>query len=471
MGMPDVLFKGIPNAHVRVFTRDAIRELNPSKVVIPCAGAFASAIAALDAGLRPDQIVCGDIALYTSVIGKWLAGEQMRIEAKGEFAWMNAKMTTPIDTMACVVLAIRILQYDKPALHYQHRKRELIENADVYLAQIKATAERAMGRLQGIRYDARDLWETLAEFRDDPTALLLVDPPWYKKGYANMFKGVDLAFEWDVPRVGEFDPESAPRLTSWLGDGEATSFVFYGVPLKEERNPEDELGEPWKSIFVHRPSLSSSSVASWVLSNKPTSTHVAFKRDDVEEKVRPRYKLYDGRREITRDSVITWKHEKRDVVNYYRDLLVHRLALSQTEDYRVMFVDGELFACVGYHVASIRTGGGVSQATLTFAFSPHSERYPKLNKLVLMCAVSSWMWDGVMKDIEEPPKRIATAMYTPYPENKIARGVMRMTAKEWDTGKRMYKLTYHADVVHRTAAETVQEWLRKYAQPRVEATV
>jgi hypothetical protein len=471
MGMPDVLFKGIPNAHVRVATRDLIRATRPEVVVIPCAGAFASAIAAIDAGMRPEEIVCGDIALYTSVIGAWLAGDDMRIVAKGEFEWLNAHMSDPRSKMAAVVLAIRILQYDKPALHYQHRKRELIERAEVYLAQIAATAERAMSKLKGLRYDARDLWVTLGEFRDNERALLLVDPPWYKSGYANMFKGVDLAFDWDAPRVGEFDPNDAQRLTEWLGSGAATSFVYRGIPAKETRDPAAELGPPWRSVFMHRPAQSSSSVVSWIVSNKPTPiAGMQFKRDDVEEHVRPRYRMYDGRTEIHEGDRLTWRNEKRDVVNYYRDLLVHRLALSATEDYRVLLLNGELIACIGFHVASIRTGGGVSQATLTFAFSPHSDRYPKLNKLVLMCAVSSWMWDGVMKDIEEPPKRIATAMLTAFPESKIARGVMKLTAKEWQTDKRMFKLTYHADVVKRTPDETLRLWLEKYATNRETTT-
>jgi hypothetical protein len=479
MGSPDVLFKGIPNQFVRKYTRDAIVRLRPEVVVIPCAGAFASAIAAVDAGQPPERIVCGDIALYTSAIGYWLAGTDWRLEPKadGSFAWMRPILEPmPLDAddadgrdaalmtkMACVVLAIRILQYDRPAAHYQHRKRELIERAPVYLSQIKATAERAMGRLRGITYHARDLWETLGEHRDNPNALLLVDPPWYKSGYANMFRGVDQAFDWDVPRVPEFDPDDAERLTRWLGEGAATSFVYRGTPLKAFANPADEMGSPWRSVFVHHPQSSSSSVASWIVTNRPGALDTKFDRDDVEAHARPRYRLYDGKKEIHAIDRLEWRHEKRDVVNYYRDLLVHRLALSQTEDYRVLLLNGELIACFGYHVASIRTGGGVSQATLTFAFSPHSERYAKLNKLVLMCAVSSWMWDGVMKDIEQPPSRIATAMLTQYPENKIARGVMTLTEREWQEKTKQYKLLYHADVVHRSASETLALWLRRYA--------
>jgi hypothetical protein len=483
MPKPDQIFVGIPNQYVRKYIRDTVQRLrNPdrvdlgppvTRVVIPCAGAFASAVAVVEGGLAPERIVAGDIALYTSAIGYWLANRDWRIEAKadGPLAWMRPVLrdpgTSPTKKMALVTLGIRILQYDRPAAHYQMRKRELTERAAAYLTQIEATAERAMGKLKGMQYEARDMWATLEAYRDDPEALLLVDPPWYKKGYANMFKGVEQAFDWDEPRVPEFDPADARRLTEWLGSGAATTLVFMGQSLKDKAapNPEEELGAPWKTVFMHRPQVSSSSVASYILSNRPERHETRFERDDIEQAAKPKYRVWNGMSEIRLGDQLVWRHEKRDVVNYYRDLLVHRLALSQTEDYRVLLLNGELVACLGYHVASIRTGGGVSQATLTFAFSPHSERYPKFNKLVLMCAVSSWMWDGVMKDIEQPPTRIATAMLTPYPENKIARGVMQLSEKTWEEKKKMYKLVYHADVVRRTARETLALWLQRYAQP------
>jgi hypothetical protein len=54
-------------------------------------------------------------------------------------------------------------------------------------------------------------------------------------------------------------------------------------------------------------------------------------------------------------------------------------------------------------------------------------------------------------------------MLTPYPENKIARGVMQLTERTWEEKKKMYKLLYHADIVRRTARETLETWLARYA--------
>lgn len=460
MAQPDVLFKGVPNQYVRGYVRDAIQRLKPGVVVTPCSGAFALASTAAQAGHPLDQIVAGDITLYSSVIGAYLAGDEMRLEAKGEWEWLNEHMQDPLGRVAAVTLAIRTMQYNGKTVHSAHRKRELIGRRHEFLQAIRESAAGALEHMRGIRYHARDLWESLDEYRDREDALLLVDPPWYKGGYTKMFAGVEEAFDWDVPPVPEFDPADAGRMIEFLGEGKATSLVFYGAPLTKMENPENEFGPPWRSVFVHRPRFGASAVATWLVSNRPEAFDSTYRREDMKGLPKAKYKQFDGI--IRPDSVLRVKPEAQDVVSYYRDLLVHNLPLINTELYEVLLMDGMLLACVGFHVQNLRTSTcKVPTANLTFAFSPHHERYPKLNKLVLMSCVSSWMWDGYMKDIEGLPEKIQTTMLTKYPENKIARGVMKMTNRERQKNG-MYKLTYYSDLVHRTAEETVREWLSKY---------
>jgi hypothetical protein len=446
MGKPDLIFAGVPNQTVRRYVADVIERTKPERVVIPCAGAF----------------VCGDITLYSSVLGAYASGQEFRLEAKGDWAWLNDAMYDGLGKVAAVILAIRIMQYDRPALHYQTRKRELLSNAERYLLQIRETTARALGSICGLRYDARDLFETVEEFAGDEAALILLDPPWYKLGYTKMFKGVELAFDWDAPQVPEFDPSKVPELTQRLALAPAQALIFYGVPTKTAQpDLTKEFGAVWAPVFVDRPKESGGSVATWLMSNKPERLRELVKRHDIEQHERAKYKLFEG--PILPDMTLQVKNEKQSVVSYYRDLLVHRLGLINSELYQVLLLDGMLLACIGFHVGTMRTSQSYGVAHLTFAFNVHHERYPKLNKLVLMCACSSWLWEPYLKDIEEMPTKVQTTMMTPYPETKIARGVMKMTARQKNADG-TYKLTYYADIVQRTAAETLQLWLERYAR-------
>jgi hypothetical protein len=465
MGKPDLIFAGVPNQTVRRYVADVIERTKPERVIIPCAGAFALATAARGAGMPAESIICGDITLYSSVLGAYASGRgnEFRLEAKGDWAWLNETMYDDLGKVAAVILAIRVMQYDRPALHYQTRKRELLTNASRYLMQIRETTARAFGSIAGLRYEARDIFDTLAEFEGDPAALLLIDPPWYRLGYTKMFKGVELAFDWDEPRVPEFDPADAKKMIDGLRESgaHAHALVFYGVPTRQAINPELEFGLPWKSVFIDRPKESGGSVATWLLSNKPDRLREMAVRHDIEQHERPRYKLFEG--PILPDMTLQVKNEKQSVVSYYRDLLVHRLGLINSELYQVLLLDGMLLACLGFHVGTMRTSAQYGVAKLTFAFNVHHERYPKLNKLVLMCACSSWLWEPYLSDIEEMPTKVQTTMMTPYPETKIARGVMKMTARQKNADG-TYKLTYYADIVQRTAEETLNLWLERYAR-------
>jgi hypothetical protein len=461
VGKPDLIFAGVPNQYVRRYVHDVIERTKPARVVIPCAGAFALATAARGAGIAPPNIVCGDITLYSSVLGAYASGQDFRLEAKGDWAWLNDAMYDGLGKVAAVILAIRIMQYDRPALHYQTRKRELLSNAERYLLQIRETTARVLGSIAGLRYDARDLFETVEEFVSDEEALILLDPPWYRLGYTKMFKGIELAFDWDEPKVPEFDPSKIPLLTAMLAEAPAQALIFYGVPTKEQPDLSAEFGSVWAPVFVDRPKESGGSVATWLMSNKPERLRELTKRHDIEPHERPKYKLFEG--EIKPSMTLTVKNEKQSVVSYYRDLLVHRLGLINSELYQVLLLDGMLLACLGFHVGTMRTSAQYGIAKLTFAFNPHHEQYPKLNKLVLMCACSSWLWEPYLSDIEEMPTKIQTTMMTPYPETKIARGVMKMTSRVKNADG-TYKLTYYADIVQRSAAETLNEWLEKYGR-------
>src|SRR6476620_571320 len=89
MALPDILFKGVPRRYTRGYTADAIRAVRPDRVVIPCVGAYALATTCIEAGVRPDQIEACDISLYSTAIGNMLASQPWRLEAIGQFSWLN----------------------------------------------------------------------------------------------------------------------------------------------------------------------------------------------------------------------------------------------------------------------------------------------------------------------------------------------------------------------------------------------
>lgn len=106
-------------------------------------------------------------------------------------------------------------------------------------------------------------------------------------------------------------------------------------------------------------------------------------------------------------------------------------------------------------------------ASVTFAFTVPHEKYGRLHKLTLMSIVSEWFWVDVLGQenwfsINGAPKNVKTVMLTPHPENKTARGILKLDDREQQPDG-SYKLYYSAPTVQRSAADTIGEWAKKFA--------
>lgn len=483
MSKPDVIFCGVPRAYTRGYTAEVIRRQRPERVVIPCVGAFSLASTVVEAGVGPEQIECCDISLYSTVVGKMLAGEVMedlRVREKG-MEWLEEYMGESAEhRVAGVTWAIRLLQYraKKESVYKWERVREMMERREVYLEQGLRAARRMNARLGGLRYAAEDMWELLertlvlpdgSERGDDRDekgqggTLLLVNPPRYSAGYTRQFRGVEEFFQWEEPQVGQFDEEDYPRLMGRLAEG-PRALMFYATPVVSHEDPADEWGGPWKSVFADRPRTGKTAAINWIVSNRPDlgAPPVKLRRADVERGVRAKYKMF---REgvIREDSELRVVTESKEVASYYRDLLVHNLGMVNAERYKVLLMDGELMAVMGAHLQNLRASGVLNGVCkLTFSFTVDHPRYDRLHKLTLMSVVSSWFWEHEISALEEMPRAVQTTMLTKFPEVKTARGIFKLKDRERDGKTGLNKITYYADLVYRTPEETLAEWRRRW---------
>ena len=236
MASPDILFKGIPRGRTRGYTADVIRAVRPEIVVVPCCGSFSLAQVAVEAGIKPEGIVCGDISLYSTALGKAIMDEDWELGVKPEGAEVCEMVSSyldegPVGKAAVVFFVLRVLQYNRKVMGAWHRdhQRELLENAGVYMQQIMDHISEVKLQLHGLTYQARDMWETLDEYRDNPDAILLTNPPRYSGGYERMFAGIEAIFQWDEPEVAQFTEADYGRLMELLGESEATTLMYYAT--------------------------------------------------------------------------------------------------------------------------------------------------------------------------------------------------------------------------------------------------
>lgn len=461
MTKPDALVRSRPKTDVLTFVVSTLDKFRPLRILIPRADGFHLAVAARAAGVK--LIAAADPTLYGTVLGQYLAGNELpAIQPTTDYAWLYPYMTDPVSTVAAIGLGLRLLQLrrKKKSLYYEERIRELTERSDVYIQQLRQAAEKLKAKVAephgSFQFFSMPAYAAIDQIDHDGT---IVMKPAIKR---DVIKNVSEAFEWDEPDVDEdleYDVERLAQLCANVPRG----ILLVETPVSNALDPAKLLGTPWQSLFVSKPHDGKTAKMDWVISNFAPDTET-LKRADVDVPAAGHYKLFTAG-EIPENADLRVVKESKEVVSYYRDLLVHRLAMVNAERYKIILLDGQLIACVGAHLQNLRASGVLQGIVkMTFCFTPEHPDYPRLHKLALMCIVSDWFWSDEVSDIEPLPRAVQTTMLTPYPEVKTARGIFELKGREWDTKQKQNKLTYYANLIHRTPAETLAEWRERWGR-------
>lgn len=481
MSNPNILFKGIPRSPTRGYTKRYLEAVKPDVVVVPCTGSFALAYVAREAGILGKNIFCGDISLYSTALGRAFMNQDWRLDIK-ETAPDSAQLiapylTDPLSKAAAILWMIRLLQYEPRGKKPQTRHKgsfqtELQRNIAVYIQQIKTQIAEYGDLLTGITYQAQDMWLTLEQFKSNPKAVLLTNPPRYTGGYDRMFAGIDGVFDWDQPEASQFTEKDYGRLMDTLAHEPAHTLMYYATQ-GEDPAPQWNTGHhQWKSLFADLPNNKGAAAAiNWIVGN-----HDAIKVDANRARIyegKPKFALFKG--EVKPTSELRAVKVDKVTGDYYRDLFIHKLPGSVTEVYVGLLLDGYLMGIIGLHLADMRRGKVIKKgekvldhcASVTFAFTAPQERYKLLHKLTLGSLISTWFWDDILGqektfDLDGAPKHVKTTMLTQHPENKTARGIMKLDTRE-EQADGTYKLTYSTATLSRTREETLVWWLSKFA--------
>jgi len=475
MSNPDILFRGIPRNKTRGYTARVLSAVKPAKVVIPCTGSFSLAWVAREAGVSAENIVCGDISLYSTALGNAIMDTDWRLDINPSTPQAYADiltplLTSPLDKAVGVLLMVRILQYvrkDKKAYH-EHRRMELVRNSATYSTQLREQVIAMRASLQGLTYLPQDMWVTMASELGSPDVVNLINPPRYTGGYSRMFAGIDEVFNWDEPSAKQFTEKDYPQLMDALAEDDALSLMYYAT---DGEDPAPQWGSPWRSLFADRPNSMGQAAINWIIANRNPVGIEASRGKIVAGGAK--FPLFTGA--ISATSQIKAMRVEKTVGDYYRDLFIHRLPGSTTEMYIALLVDGFLMGIIGLHLADLRRGKVIRKgdkvlehcASVTFAFTAPHPSYGRLHKLTLMSITSEWFWDDVLGkenwyELNGAPKHVKTTMLTHHPEVKSARGVFKLDTRDQEKDG-TYKLTYSTATNTRSREDTLKEWLKKFA--------
>lgn len=466
MNLQSLLFQGMTPKSCRGLIAEKILALKPSKFFFPCAGRFTVPETIIKMGAKPEDVICSDISLYSSVIG-YLSDlrhdyDELGVVLPEEETPFPETEPDPVSQAARLLMHLCYSQYPPRSKFCCNMRKELRQNFKIYHKQLLDDLQQMTNNLAGLRYDMADLYTTIDEAEQTENSVLYVSVP---SGPEKTHENANVL--WNAPEVGALTVESITPLLERLTNSSVPSFVFLHRELtKMEKLALDEpvrldfIPEGWHAFYAKN---GGDERVDFVIANREmTGPHVIQKKPGVKIK---KYQIFNDE-EIREDSKVEFLEVNKDTALYYRDLFVHKLGTTQGRIYFLAFIDGRVFAATGWHPGSLFLGkmDGIYE---TFAIGISSARYKRLGKLLQLLLTS-----GEMRAIfEKNPKcsnqrmlqinGILTSAIATGHEGKANRSALKIVRREPLPGGK-WKVHYEARFRPDTFADVLKKWIAKW---------
>lgn len=443
-----------------------MKEKGYKKVVIPCVGQFGAAKVAIEAGFAPENILCSDISLFSSLLGYYFMKQRIPPElefmlVKDHHREMYQKLGSDEDRIALLMVLMKMAQLREGVYYEKTFLEELQVRMPYYMEQMRKRLSEIAPTYRGIRYEVKDLRHYFYDYQWAEDEFMIMNPPAFTNGYTKMFNFARyIEYFPDVPEFN-FNTEymnmyvysrTMPIPVLWHTSRGSNGFEKEGIIYGREYSI-DKIGL-W---IINDPKYVADLDEKYVYVPKPKS------KERVEN-----FQLFDADADITPDVKVTIQEINKETALYYRDLFAHRLGATVAEIYFGIFLDGRLLSVCGFNTSFLRR---LQENYIfeNFCFSISHNKYENLNRMSMMMLVSGSFYQHLIhKTLANSAyvelKTFRTVCLTKFRKSKLNVGLLTLLSSERQpngTYKLIYEQPFYMD---RTYKDCIQLYLEKDAR-------
>lgn len=403
----------------------------------------------------PFDIHSNDVSLYSGLIGHIAAGKPFPVSVShdymGEFGWLLDYMNTPTETLATVMIAMRMLEgYGKSNLYYDRMQRAYLDQwGAMHAQQVEKLESLKDIQIKDFYYgDVIDFMDVMPE-----DAGFVSFPPFWTGGYEKLYKRIHEVFEFPKADYKLFDKERKSLMLDkmrekkeWLMavDFEVAELAPYMVGRARSTARS-------KEVFIY------SSKNNKVLVKPHLQTKPYFG-----EKLKAGEEIGD---KITFE--VLEPQQFQAIKTQYLDIKIAPASVNKAIGVRV---DDRLIGCFAVTDSSIPTTYANLEPPYGYLLSDFSisgTSYKHLSKLVLYAILSHEAKGLIERLMNKRVTSVVTTIFTNRPKSMKYRGLFeQISKKEGKPGVDAHKfiLNYGARLGQWSLDEALKEWKEKYGE-------
>lgn len=452
------MFRGsIPTA-IQQILAETVKKWNLKNLYVGCSGNFTVERVLVNFGEY--KIYSNDVTLYSAVIGAYYAKQDFHCELKPleGFEFLADYFKDPAEKLATVLLASRLS--DVISTSGQIKTNSYYQRMyNAHKNQFADMHAKTLERIRSLKMDLAGYYngDVLEFVKTSPKESgFIVYPPFYAGDYTNMFKKLDLLFDWDKPTYNELNDE---LLSDFYKDVTSKDQWLFGT---------DTPQPDYQDYLIGIARTTNRGVPLYIYAssgNKRIVTPEQLMEFDKNSRLTPGVEIGEkmtiaeltgGQFRILRSQYMNEKIKPG----------------QETRSYGIL-VDGVLIGCFAISVAPTKSTLSNDPTTIymlsDFPVAPTD--YPRLSKLVLYGALSREAQLLMERTTSRRIKEVVTTAFTQRPVSMKYRGLFQLLNRhEYKESERdkvygnRYMLNYYAPVGKWTLDEGLKLWKEKHGQ-------
>ena len=428
------------------------------------AGGFAMPVVMASAGIKPENIACYDISLYSSILGYTFSGKDLhdlKVKRDGQLIELPDDRCDAAATLL-YEQALARLQKAENIQYFKYLVDDLVGTRDYHIGKIADRVRRMDGMLHGLHFERLYIWDALEKEKGSTGTFIVSNPPTYKGAYEKFFDTDGrITSICDIDQYEIWDGKvHCKQLMEKAKDAAPLLFL-----LQQADKGKAATAEPVSSRYL---SLTQNV---YYNSNRPDEVKAinGLKETTASDaaRMKSKYPILPSDYRITKESKLSVFVEKTQVSEYYRKIWLHRINGKGVSVNLCVVVDGYIAGFIGLDLNPLFRSYQEKSDFMILSYAVPAPNkvlrnarllvhIAKSRKLVCQAIAASTLRQYLfyMSQAEE----ICTIEYSRYQEVKGLRGLMKIRSKK-KVSDEVTALAYYATLNDKDEQQVLNEFI------------